>query len=461
MGFKIPLRAEDADRQFIEHVKKHTVDRGAPAAIIDILNDSDVVEVLAPKGVGKTLSVYVTLNVLWEEKKVHSSGIYFDPETGKISVIDSKKYCDDESFTSLPPKKQVEEAEVLVVDNWHYVADVVLEGYLHEKFADTLARATVDEIESGKRVLIVTESPITHYYALGMNGRSVKELVDYVSDPMKRVEVFPPSLSTLANIYRVYVDKEVRALWEKYSDGTPRTFANMVNALGREITYEKLREWVFRKLSDKVGRKYGSKIPKTIKKAYEFVRQNPVFPKDFKQILDELSFVMKYLSGKVKKDELILELEQVEEEEKWLRETEAVKKLFNLRKEMNRARRSGDLMRVAGLLVMQRSVEAEPLVKRYLSIGGIKASIRRRINLIDLVESFRSRYFRGCTKRELIEILNRLEKCYVDGVYVGGLAEMLNEFDISKAFEELNCGSYYMDLLTKTLEEDAKIVKLK
>lgn len=465
---KIPLRAEDAGPRLIRYLSE-AIGEGVPNYIKSVaLGREIVMEVAASKGVGKTLNVLVALHKLWIEEGVTSAVVYFDPETGRVSVLDPSIYCGDSGFADLPPKKIVESADVVVVDNWHYVADLVVEGYLPESFLDDLAKATLEEVETGKTVIVVTESLLDHYLAAGVRSGYLVELAEAVASSERKVYVTPPTIDELSRIYGVFVDRRIKHWWDRYSDGTPRTFARLVNEVGRVVTVRKVLEWVGRRRGTKpqLRSRAEDRVDETVHRILEGLID---VPGDLKLAASDLDLARGYLSGRFSIDEIRRKLEQMSAKLANLKNAESVSRYEELKRITAKLRKEykGWIMRsrifelsnkgkkgvefALKLSELRKEIarlSLEPEVAEYRKLKTLANKYKKMLAYVENLDAVRKKYFPELPDSEFLKLLKILKdmtsKDYVE-------VDPDVELAVAEAFEELNSGWYYYELASKLL----------
>ncbi len=99
----IPLRAEKMDYFQLRNLKKILPELGENIA--KSLSSNNIIQVVGPKGVGKTIHLLAYFlditegNVDSDVDYLFPGGIYFDVETGKMDIFDPKIYCSEEYLT--------------------------------------------------------------------------------------------------------------------------------------------------------------------------------------------------------------------------------------------------------------------------------------------------------------------------------------------------------------------------
>ena len=250
----LPLRAEEIKCEMLERLLYHLKH---VTAITSLLKEAKILEIPAPKGIGKTLNVFGAFNMMikWDPEIIPVS-MGFNPVDGRIKIHDLKCYMSDEYLAkrdyllSLSPKELVKEADVISFDNIHYVCDLVRERIVSPDVMDMIAKAILDEIDEGKKIILPTESELRHYINLANEDGEFVELVKFIEKDkyFQRMYMFPPSVDELCRIYNVWLSEEVKIIWNKFSDNLPRSFVNMINLFGREITMERVIRTIFQKI---------------------------------------------------------------------------------------------------------------------------------------------------------------------------------------------------------------------
>lgn len=336
----IPLRAEGMG---YEEIEKLIPTLKYSNIILKYVSSpsSEIVEVVGPRGAGKTTNIlasFMTLN----ERDVFASGIYFDVLSGEIKVFDPRSYIskeelEEKGFINKNQKELINEAKVVAIDNWHYVSDLTTDEKtkeIGEKIIDELAERTLEELNKDKKIIISTEEYLK-YYKDFTDSENFKELVDY---PRIIIEISPPEFEKLCSVYNVKVDEKIKSMWNLYSDFSARSFVNMINKFGRKSNgiIEVKWEYVINKCRKKIDESLGKLI--NDKYLLKFVLDNPKIksPKTVKYILggkyeieywkEELKEVEKDLLGTSEK---LRKIENKEKIKEYFRIKEKLKKIKN------------------------------------------------------------------------------------------------------------------------------------
>ncbi len=253
----IPLRAEDINYRTLEKLLDHLK---YVTGIIILLKESNILEIPAPKGIGKTLNVFGAFNTMVKlNPELLPISIGFDPIDGKIKIHNLKCYINEEHLEKrdylldLNPKELVKEADIISFDNIHYVCDLAKENIVSSDVMDIIAKVILDEIDEGKKIILPTESELKCYLNIANEDGEFVELVEFIEKDkyFQRMYMLPPSVDELCKIYNVELSKDVKTLWNKFSDNLPRSFVNMINLFGRKITMKDIIHAVYRKFLSK------------------------------------------------------------------------------------------------------------------------------------------------------------------------------------------------------------------
>ncbi|MBO8179182.1 MAG: hypothetical protein H0Z19_01665 [Archaeoglobus sp.] len=210
-----------------------------------MLKEVNILEIPAPKGIGKTLNVFGAFNtIIKSNPELLPISIGFDPTDGKIKIHNINCYINAEHLEKrdylldLNPKELVKEADIISFDNIHYVCDLARENIVSPDVMDIIAKAILDEIEEGKKIILPTENGLKYYFCIANENGEFVELVKFIGkyEYFHRMYMFPPSVDDLCKIYNVELSEEVKVLWNKFSYNLPRSFVNMINLFGRKIT---------------------------------------------------------------------------------------------------------------------------------------------------------------------------------------------------------------------------------
>ncbi len=239
----IPLRAEEMDYNLLNDILKCKVYYLDSKILADRIK-SDNIELRGTRGIGKTTRILAAFNILAEED-IFPAGVYFDIFTGDIKAFDPRIYLSEENREKwewtlkadlTDPKKLINEAEVVCIDNWDYVGDLVAREATRDigkAVMNELALIALEQRDEGKRIIISTKNPIYEYnrYIESENLEEISGLEDISGLP---ICVEPPLSSCLFSVYRVKADRKIEYMWEKHSNNLPRSFVNMLNKFGKK-----------------------------------------------------------------------------------------------------------------------------------------------------------------------------------------------------------------------------------
>lgn len=239
---------------------------------------------LGAKGLGKTLTAMKSVNdLLKENSEVIPSFILFQA-LGRPYLLDPLNLATEETwgdrlsfFTEAEPDLGyfLENSDIIILDDIHYMVEAVVQGTLKPKLFIHLLEKVIQKADEGKKVLLISESPLNMYADeldwreldillphLGQPPintdnnnssrqrwiRSLKKTVDYVAAR----EILPLTVKAFCNLCKVYdIDISDRALDILYAIGSrPRNFIKFCNLFGEkaittfdliEVTKEKLK----------------------------------------------------------------------------------------------------------------------------------------------------------------------------------------------------------------------------
>ncbi|NOZ81975.1 MAG: hypothetical protein GXO63_02385 [Candidatus Micrarchaeota archaeon] len=281
----IPLRAEEISISKIKELRKlsPTLDENIKNIVERVTSGKNITEVSAPKGTGKTLSLKGALNELYESREILSDGISFNPENlwkpwqPPFMPISPEYYLE-----TSPPEG---ETDVKVVDNIHYVFDLVNFGLLSKNKAEKIGKAVLEELENGKQLILVDETPLFLLKKSPENEDVLTSSWEEIYERLKKenkklpdsvyeefwVSIKKPSFEELCRIYDVFADEEVKLLIENYSDRTPRSFVNLINKCGKTLTSRTVIKSFEKELRKKLERRRSLD-----EHLIEYILENPV-----------------------------------------------------------------------------------------------------------------------------------------------------------------------------------------
>ncbi len=254
MDGSIPLRAEHLDTNTLVKIKKKspTLEQNTKDIVNKVNEETQIVEISAPKGVGKTLAFRSAQIELYEKHGILSGGIRFNPESIVDTNIPPITIITPEEHIS--PEEQIDnnkEPEVIVIDNVHYLFDLKQWGIIDNKPVQYIGKIVLQELEKDKQVILVDETPLdilrrtphTKNIVTGNWNKVHEKLVtENKTIPDENIyeeywiTIKTPDLEELARIYNVEYSEDFKNMMRLYGDRTPRSFVNIVNKCGKELT---------------------------------------------------------------------------------------------------------------------------------------------------------------------------------------------------------------------------------
>ena len=465
----IPLRAEDMEYKLLEKLM--------PALKYpDIILKwghypySEIVEVVGPRGVGKTTNILGALNLL-NKNDIFASGIYFDVVTGDIKMFDPRSYISREELekkgiTKKNPRELIKEAQVVVIDNWHYINDLTKIKETKETgeyLIDELSQRTLEELGDNKNIIISTEDHIKDYVNF-TESENFKELANY---PRITVEMSPPEFERLCFVYNVKVDEKIESMWNLYSDFSARSFVNMINKFGRKSNGIVEVKWgyVVDRYRDKIDESLGKLIDD--EDLLKFVINNPVIEpsKTVKYILGG-KYETEYWKEKLKEvekeyleiSERLLEIENKEDIKRYF---EIKGKLKNIKNRKSRIHTKfletkdptylTDIeeynSKIRDLESELKNLESNPIFKEYKKIKSERTKLNIEKGKINHAINILSRPPYNLEGEKLRDRIETLARVY-DNKGQLRIDPIRDEF-----LNEINVGSYFNELLFKAFPE--------
>lgn len=237
--------------------------------------------VCGPKGYGKTHNILNLMNRCVKRSKNFIPAVFNYSQNSGIRLIHPYRIASSnewgrklEHFSDFVEAEEIlDRANPIVLDNIHYACEDAINGKRKIKYITEFLQNMLSRVEEGKKFILISENDLSFYAARIRDvefDRVLPKLGDYnpkkryqhreEMDYMAKIYVSPLGFydwSTIFPASAAAIDDISQSVIFNLST-RPRFAIRMINLIGRDITYDKVRENTLDIIKSKLGKSKGS-----------------------------------------------------------------------------------------------------------------------------------------------------------------------------------------------------------